>query len=114
MPLFVPQDSVIIINCTTGDDTPFWTIDLANDSTDTQYQFSSRNDILKAHGVYELPRIKTSGMPPTLGLLINDTAINNQTEIFCVGINNKSYHTMLISSLEFGKLSKFSQHWFIH
>ena len=36
---------------------------------------------LNAHGVYELPEVP--GMPPTLRLLISDTAMNNQTEIFC-------------------------------
>ena len=96
IPLFVPQNSTIIINCTTDSDTPFWSIDLANDSTDTQYHFSTRNDTLNAHGVYELPRIKPPGMPPTLGLLINDTTINNQTEIFCVG-EIKSFQTTLFA-----------------
>ena len=92
--LFVPQDSAVIINCTTGDDTPHWTIDLGNDSTTSQYQFSSRRKELNAHGVYELPWIESPGMPPTLRLLINDTTINNQTVIHCIG-DNKSYSSTL-------------------
>ena len=113
--LIVPQDSAIIINCTTDHDTPHWTINfkLANDPTTSQYQFSSRRKELNALGMYESPRIETPGMPPTLRLLINDTSVNNQATIHCVG-NNKSHDTMLTTSLEFGKLIKFSQHWFNH
>ena len=39
-------------------------------------------EILNAHGVYELSTIET---PETIvtRLLINDTAVNNQTEIHC-------------------------------
>ena len=84
--LLVPQGSYVEINCTAAVDnsnTPFWVIDLANDSRDIQLQFSNRKQQLNAHGVYELPRIETPGMPPTLRLLINDTIINNQTEINC-------------------------------
>ena len=61
-------------------DPPVWAIDLAGDSGALPLQFSSRKRQLNAHGVYELPPVET---PLTLRLLINDTAINNQTEIGC-------------------------------
>ena len=86
--LLVPQNSTIIINCTTDSDTPFWSIDPAGDQLGMTFiQFATRSEELKAHGVYELPRIETPGMPPTLRLLINDTENNNQTVIQCVGSN---------------------------
>ena len=83
--LLVPNGSNVEINCTAAVGTadspdPFWAIDLVADSSTTRLQFTSRKRQLNAHGVYELPRIET---PPTLRLLINDTAINNQTEIAC-------------------------------
>ena len=84
--LLVPRNSDVEMNCTVAVDnsnTPFWAIDLANDSRDIQLQFSNRKQQLNAHGVYELPKIETPGMPSTLRLLINDTTINNQTEINC-------------------------------
>ena len=75
---------------TKGAENPIWSIDLANDSVSTQQH------ILNAHGVYELPRIETPGMPPTLRLLINDTALNNQTEIFCTGESTSNHSTLFI------------------
>jgi hypothetical protein len=92
--IFAPQESTIIINCTAVGEHAFWSIDLANDSVSTQYQFSNREEILNDHGVYELPRIETPGMPATLRLMINDTAGNNQTEILCTDGNN-SIRTIL-------------------
>ena len=85
MPVHVPQDSTVVITCTTANSSfsPFWTVDLANDSS-TQLQFSSKSDELNAHGVYELPQME---IPETnlitLRLLINNTAVNNQTVIHC-------------------------------
>ena len=81
--ILIPIGSNVEINCTAAVDTtdpPFWAIDLATDSTTTRLQFTNRKGQLNAHGVYELPQIET---PLTLRLLINDTAINNQTEINC-------------------------------
>ena len=92
--VFAPQESTIVINCTADGQQPFWSIDLANDSVSTQHQFSTRRELLNAHGVYELPQIEIPGMPSTLRLLINDTEVNNQTEILCNG-ENKSIHTTL-------------------
>ena len=93
--LLVPQTSTVLINCTTSSDSPLWSINLDNDSIITQLQFSTRGAELNAHGVYELPQIETPGMPPTLRLLINDTARNNQTEIFCTGRLGESIETIL-------------------
>ena len=81
--ILVPVGSDVEINCTASKDTaypPIWAIDLAADSSTAQLQFSNAKGRLNARGVYELPRIE---IPLTLRLLINDTAINNQTEINC-------------------------------
>ena len=82
--LFVPRESTVEINCTAGDRSyrPFWLIDLANDTKSFSLQFNQEEQ-LNAHGVYQLPKIETPGMPPTLRLLINDTLRNNQTKIQC-------------------------------
>ena len=95
--ILAPVNSTIIINCRAeGAENPVWSIDLANDSVSTQHQFSSRQHILNAHGVYELPRTETPGMPPTLRLLINDTVLNNETEIFCTGESTSNHGTLFI------------------
>ena len=82
--LFIPRESTVKINCTAGDRSyrPFWLIDLANDTKSFSLQFNQEEQ-LNAHGVYQLPKIETPGMPPTLRLLINDTLRNNQTKIQC-------------------------------
>ena len=81
--ILVPNGSNLEINCTAAvgtADPPFWAIDLAADLSTTRLQFTNRKGQLNTHGVYELPPIET---PLTLRLLINDTEINNQTEINC-------------------------------
>ena len=81
--LLIPIGSNVEINCRAAvgaADPPFWAINLPNDSSTTPIQFSNRKGRLNAHGVYQLPPIET---PLTLRLLINDTAINNQTQINC-------------------------------
>ena len=90
----VPQGSTVQVNCTTNSDSPLWSIDLRSDLVTAHLQFDKRSARLNAHGLYELPRIETPGMPPTLRLLINDTARNNQTVIHCIG-NSKSVQTTL-------------------
>ena len=94
--IFIPRESAVIINCIADGEKPFWSIELANDSTSTQHQFSTRQSILNAHGVYELPQIETPGMPPSLRLLINDTEVNNQTEIHCTGETTSISSTLFI------------------
>ncbi len=100
--ILVPLGSDVEINCiaaTDSADPPFWAIDNAADSSRAQLQFGTRKGRLNAHGVYKLPRIET---PLTLRLLINDTAVNNQTEIICDrGSNLKSITTILYVFSEF-------------
>ena len=83
MSIFVPRISTIEILCTPKEANynSFWLIDLANDSKDSTLQFSSidQTEQLNSHGVYQIE----PGIPPTLRLLINDTARNNQTVIHC-------------------------------
>ena len=83
--IFAPRESTVEIRCTAGERnyTPFWLIDLANDVKTFPLQFINQEEQLNAHSVYQLPPIVTSGMPPTLRLLINDTIRNNQTRILC-------------------------------
>ena len=81
--ILVPNGSNVEIYCRAAhaNDPPVWAIDLAADSSvNSPLQFSTRKRRLNAHGVYELPQIQT---PLTLRLLINNTAINNQTVIQC-------------------------------
>jgi hypothetical protein len=84
--LFAPRESTVEIHCTAGERSysPSWLIDLANDTKSFSLQ-SNRNheEQLNAHSVYQLPRIETPGMPPTVRLLINDTVRNNGTNIQC-------------------------------
>ena len=65
---------------------PFWSIDLADDSTTTPLQFSTTGGQLtrlNEHGLYELAAMPE--MPDVLTLLINDTERNNQTVVDCIG-----------------------------
>ena len=84
--IFAPRESTVEIKCTAGERsyTPFWSIDLANDTKRSFLQFNrNQEEQLNAHSVYQLPQIETPGMPLTLRLLINDTLRNNQTKIQC-------------------------------
>ena len=92
--VFAPENSTVLINCTTTSDFPLWSIDLASDGSNSQLQFSTGDKNLNVHGVYELPSINETGMPPTLRLLINDTSKNNGTEIVCDD-GNESFETTL-------------------
>ena len=87
MPLFVPKESIVEIHCVPGVEnttqTGFWSIDLASDSQSISFQFSTGKEQLHSYNVYDLSPIETPGMRPTLRLLINDTAVNNQTNIQC-------------------------------
>ena len=82
--ILVPNGSNVEIYCRAAhadSDPPVWAIDLAADSSvNSHLQFGSRKGRLNDHGVYELPRLET---PLTLRLLINNTAIYNQTKIQC-------------------------------
>ena len=81
--LFVPQDAYVLMNCSSDSSSPpIWSIDLANDSSSVQLQFATRKDQLNSRGFYN---IETPGMPLISTLLINETANNNGTVIFCTG-----------------------------
>ena len=82
--------------------TEFWAINLGNDESVIQYRTEIEGDrkTLAEYGVFELPRTETAGEPPTLRLLINDTARNNQTKVLC---GHKQSTTLLLfgKSLEY-------------
>ena len=92
--LFVPENSTVIINCTTSSSAPLWSIDLGTDPDIAQLQFATRTDKLNANGVYELPPVEAQGLLSTIRLLINDTSMNNQTMIICDG-GNEQFETTL-------------------
>ena len=101
MPLLVPQDAYVLMNCTAGSHlSPVWSIDLANDSSSVQFQFGSRMELLNSHGFYELPKIEMSGTVIILRLLVNETTRNNETVIYC-SHNSAPYTTLSV----FGKFS---------
>ena len=84
--VYVPQNSTVQINCTL--DSSFWTVDIPGDGVIAPLQFTDVGEqlmLLNNGGVYQLPTVTRDqeGNPPTLRLLINDTAMNNQTKIFC-------------------------------
>ena len=84
--ILVPNGSNVDIYCKAAhadDPRPVWAIDLAADSSvNSPLQFSTRKRRLNDHGVYELPQI-AAPLTLDLRLLINNTAINNQTVIQC-------------------------------
>ena len=93
----VPLVSTVLLSCTlpTPSD-PLWSVDLSSDSSPVRLQFNTRSARLNAHGLYELPSVTDhqTGMT-TLRLLINNTAINNQTLIDCAGGFEESFLTTL-------------------
>ena len=108
--LAVPLGSSVELSCTAnlGNDVS-WAIDLGNDSTPAQYQFgSSGTEMLNNHGVYELPRIEMPGMM-TLRLLINESAVNNQTNVVCYNINEET--ELSTTLLMFSKLISIDIHF---
>ena len=82
----MPPNSTVEIHCKLAkNEDPFWSINLGEDPIDSAFQFGTRHTVLNAYGVFELP--KTPDIPPTLRMLVNDTNINNQTIIACVGLS---------------------------
>ena len=81
--VYVPHNASVYINCTTDRSDPFWSINPAEDELDSFLQFPTRGEDLNNEGLYDIK--VAGGMPPTLRLLINDTEVNNQTVIECVG-----------------------------
>ena len=100
--VLVPIGSNVEIRCTAVDaaDPPHWVIDLAAEPHRPPIQFHTGRTRLNAHGVYELPTIVT---PLTLRLLINETAVNNRTEIICDSSSGAQFNnTVLYVFGEFG------------
>ena len=83
--LFAPRDSTIRMNCTALNDTdirlPIWSIGVASDDGMAQLQFGSQSQELNEAGLFKIDMIP--GTPTTVGLLINNTVVNNQTVIYC-------------------------------
>ena len=82
--VYVPHNASVYINCTTDSNNPFWSIDPAEDELDSFLQFATRSEELNNEGLYDIA-VSGGTVPPTLRLLINDTEVNNQTVIECVG-----------------------------
>ena len=82
--MYVPHNASVYINCTTDSNNPFWSINPAEDELDRFLQFPTRGEDLNNEGVYDIG-VAEGTVPPTLRLLINDTEMNNQTVIECVG-----------------------------
>ena len=81
--VYVPHNASVYINCITDSSDPFWSINPAEDELDSFLQFHTRGQDLNNVGLYEIE--VAPGMTHTLRLLINNTEINNQTKIECVG-----------------------------
>ena len=82
--IYVPHNASVYINCTTDSSNPFWSINLAGDNVDSFLPFFPRGEDLNNEGLYDIGVVGGT-VPPTLRLLINDTEVNNQTVIECVG-----------------------------
>ena len=95
--ILIPVNSTILIYCTTNQSSPYWSIDLAaadvgpKSFTDVGDQITFLNE----NGLYELPQVNIEGEPSTLRLLINDTEMNNQTVVKCVGGDRDILETTL-------------------
>ena len=101
--IFVTRNSSVTINCTgSTSDLIFWEINLSEDTADRAIPFSRQTiATLNGHGVYEFPQTE---MSHNLTLLINDTARNNGTEIFC-SIYEQSSTTLFLIGKPFIDLS---------
>ena len=81
---YVPQNSSIHMTCTgERNQVLYWSIQLADSETDTQFDYPSSISILNGHSIYEIG-INASD---TIGLLINNTEGNNASIIQCVDGN---------------------------
>jgi hypothetical protein len=79
--VYVPHNASVYINCTTDSSSPFWVVNPAEDGLDISLQFATRGEALNNEGLYDL----NVAAEMTLRLLINNTEVNNQTKIECVG-----------------------------
>ena len=96
--LFVPRGSTVQINCTDRTGNYFWSVDIASDASGIQYR--TGDEQLLTHGVFELPPVplETAGKLRTLRLLINDTARNNGTKVFCSSGESTSVYVFGMST----------------
>ena len=104
--VLIPVNSTVLINCTTNQSSPYWSIDLAAADVGSK-SFTDVGDqitFLNENGLYELPQVNIEGEPSTLRLLINDTEVTNQTVITCTGRNRDILETTLFV---YGMLIKF-------
>ena len=97
--LFIPRNSTIEMNCTSLDESrlPSWSIDIANDAVTIPIQFTIEDTIdLNAYGLF---KIEEPGTPSTtVRLLINNTAVNNQTVINCIRRGAQATTTLFVVS----------------
>ena len=85
---YVPQNSVIYINCTDkeGQD-PFWSLRFLESDNFINFVFpSSSKNILNSRGFYEIPQDGANS--ETIQLVINGTDGNNNTSIRCIESSN--------------------------
>ena len=82
--MLVPRDSTAKMSCTSLDQTspPIWSIDIASDGIVFPYQFGTpaADAVLHNGGLFKMVEPET---PTAERLLINNTAVNNQTVISC-------------------------------
>ena len=86
--LFLPSNSSVDMYCRAVDNESLsFAVNLGSDASNLQMRTDivRENQILRMHGVYKLDNvIETPGMPPILRLRINNTSVNNGTEVICV------------------------------
>ena len=82
--LLIPRGSTIKMSCTSLDQakSPSWSIDIGSDGIMFHYQFGSQDGDAALHNA-GLFRIVEPATITTERLLINNTAVNNQTMITC-------------------------------
>lgn len=83
--VYMPHNASVYINCTLeSQGSLFWSIKHADFLIDLQFSDTTRQE-LNNRGLYELSPIP--GMAPILRLLINETEVNNNTEIKCSSLD---------------------------
>ena len=97
--VLVPVDSTVLINCTTNQSVPYWSIDLAAAGIGPKSftELGGQMMFLNQKGLYELLQVNIENEPSTLRLLINNTEANNQTVVECIGGNRGILETTLFT-----------------
>ena len=94
----VPVNSTVLINCTTNQSHPHWLIDVPAPGIPpkTFSVVGGQKTFLNQNGLYELQKVSINGDPSTrLRLLINNTELNNQTVVKCIGHDRDILETTL-------------------